>query len=107
MSTIKSNICKSKNLENRVLENGYPSLLNLKKNTKNNELPNIKIKLKKFYSPQEINFMRMSRKMRYMIDGNKYTKIKEEKFKINRNDYYKKNIKNRMSFFYGYSPDEK
>ena len=107
LSTIKSNIRKSKNLENRILENGRPPLLNLKKNTKNNELPNIKIKLKKFYSPQEVNFMRMSRKMRYMVDGNKYTKIKEEKFKINRNDYYKKNIKNRMSFFYGYSPDEK
>ena len=105
LSSIKNSIHKSQNMENRLKGKENPPLLNLKKNKNINEIPNIKIKLKKFYSPQEINFMRMSKKMRYVMDGNKYNKIKGEKFKINRNDYYEKNIKNRINFFYGFSPD--
>ena len=96
----------NKNNKNRVKEGGKQPILNLKINKKDN-LPKIKIKLKKFYSPQEVNFMRMSQKRRFVIDGNKNIKIKAEKFQTNRNDYYKKNIINRMNFFYGYSPEEK
>ena len=94
-------------MKNRVKDNGKQPLLNLKTNNKNNDLPKIKIKLKKFYSPQEVNFMRISKKRRYVMDGNNYIKIKEAKFKNIRNDYYKKNMINRMNFFYGYSPEEK
>ena len=104
-STLKNSSQRSQNIEKKIKENDKSPLFNLKKNNKTNEVPNIKIKLKKFYSPQEINFMRMSKKMRYVMDGNKYNKIKGEKFKINRNDYFEKNIKNRINFFYGYSPD--
>ena len=96
----------NKNNKNRVKEGGKQPILNLKINKKDN-LPKIKIKLKKFYSPQEVNFMRMSQKRRFVIDGNKNIKIKAKKFQTNRNDYYKKNIINRMNFFYGYSPEEK
>ena len=103
LSSIQKNIKK----ERRIPEKKGPPLLNLKKNNNTNDLPNVHITLKKFYSPQEINFMRMSRKMRYVMDGNLYNKIKGEKFKINRNDYYKKNIINRMNFFYGFSPEDK
>ena len=107
VTTIKSSIQQNKRKESRIKDKNAPPPLNLKKNNNINDLPNIHIKLKKFYSPQEINFMRMSRKMRFVMDGNKYNKIKGEKFKINRNVYYKKNIINRMNFFYGYSPEEK
>ena len=94
----KNNKKKEKENENQILLNS---------NTKNNfkGLPKIKIKLKKFYSPQEVNFIRMNRKRRFVMDGNKYNRIKGEKFKSNRNDYYKKNLINRMNYFYGYSPD--
>ena len=97
---------KNKKNKNRVKESEKPPMLSLK-NNKKNDLPKIKIKLKKFYSPQEINFMRMSLKRRYVIDGDKNKNIKAEKFQINRNDYYKKNLINRMNFFYGFSPEEK
>ena len=103
LSTFKNKNNKNKN---RVKESEKQPMLNLKK-YKKNDLPKIKIKLKKFYSPQEINFMRMSLKRRYVIDGNKNKNIKAEKFQINRNDYYKKNLINRMNFFYGFSPEEK
>ena len=74
----------------------------MKQNKKNDSnLPKIKLNIKKFYSPQEVNLMRISRKMRYVMDGIKYTKIKGDKFKINRKDYYNKNLRNRMNFFYG------
>ena len=100
LSTFKN---KKNKYKNRVKESEKQPMLNLK-NIKKNDLPKIKIKLKKFYSPQEINFMRMSIKRRYVIDGNKNKDIKAEKFQINRNDYYKKNLINRMNFFYGFSP---
>lgn len=81
---------------------GKKDLLSLKPNKNNNSnLPKIKLNIKKFYSPQEVNLMRISRKMRYVMDGIKYTKIKGDKFKTNRKDYYNKNLRNRMNFFYG------
>jgi hypothetical protein len=107
LTTFRSNTQRGNRIENRVSEINKPPLLNLKKNSRNSDFLNIKIKLKKFYSPVEINFMRMSKKRRYVADGNKYSKIKQENFKIKRNDYYKKNLKNRMNYFYGNSPEIK
>ena len=106
-SIIKHSHLSIKSINKKISEKSKPHVVNLKKNIKKNGPPNIQLKLKKFFSPQEVNFMRMSKKMRNLVDANNYNKIKEEKFQINRNDYYKKNIKNRMNFFYGNTFDEK
>ena len=102
LSTIKNNNNNNNKIKNSQNINGQKDLLNLKKNKNNDSnFPKIKLNIKKFYSPQEVNLMRISRKMRYIMDGIKYTKIKGDKFKINRKDYYNKNLRNRMNFFYG------
>ena len=67
----------------------------------------LKMKKKKMISPQEINLMRINRKMRFASDGNKSKRIKEEKFNFQRNNYFKKNIFNRIQFFYGKTESEK
>ena len=101
ISTINND---NKNNKKNEKENYKKVFSNSKTKNKIKGLPKIKIKLKKFYSPQEVNFIRMNRKRRFVIDGIKYNKIKGEKFKTNRNDYYKKNLINRMNYFYGYFP---
>ena len=108
LSKIKPNKDKTRNYQNKMIQKSTEPLSKLKKNkiTYSN-LPNITFKLKKYYTPQEINFMRMNRKKRFVMDGNKYYKIRIEKFETNRKDYYNKNLKNRMNFFYGYNSDEK
>ena len=88
-----------------IKEGFHPPILNLKKSYKSIDSSSNNIRLKKYYSPHEINFMRMSRKMRYIMDGNKYNKIKGDNFKINRAHYYKKNLVSRMNYFYGNAPN--
>ena len=64
----------------------------------------LKMRMKKLISPEEICLMRINRKNRklnYFMDRNKYNQIKEEKFKTNWKYYFKKNIMNRINFFYG------
>ena len=70
------------------------------KNLKKNEAL-LKMKMKNLISPQEIHLMRVNRRLRYIMDGNKYNKIKEEKFKSSRKYYFEKNIVNRINYFYG------
>ena len=102
LSTIKNNNNNNNRINNSQNTNGQKDLLSMKQNKNNDSnLPKIKLNIKKFYSPQEVNLMRISRKMRYVMDGIKYTKIRGDKFKSNRKDYYNKNLKNRMNFFYG------
>ena len=102
LSTIKNNNNNNNRIKTSQNINGQKDLLNLKLNKNNDSnLPKIKLNIKKFYSPQEVNLMRISRKMRYVMDGIKYTKIKGDKFKTNRKDYYNKNLRSRMNFFYG------
>ena len=102
LSTIKNNNNNNNRVKNPQNINGQKDLLSLKQNKNNDSnLPKIKLNIKKFYSPQEVNLMRISRKMRYVMDGIKYTKIKGDKFKTNRKDYYNKNLRSRMNFFYG------
>ena len=72
---------------------------------KNEEL--LKMKMKKLISPDEIHMMRINKRMRYIMDGNKYNKIKEEKFQSNRKDYFKKYIVRRINQFYGKTENEK
>jgi iron complex outermembrane receptor protein len=106
LSNIKTNEIKINNNTDYInKEIKKQNILNLKKVNKSIDSPSFKIRLKKFYSPHQINFMRMNQKMRQVMDINKYNIIKEEKFKNNRNDYYKKNIVNRMNHFYGATPD--
>ena len=96
---------KVNNTEVIIKEGFHPPILNLKKLYKSIDSSSNNIRLKKYYSPHEINFMRMSRKMRYIMDGNKYNKIKGDNFKINRAHYYKKNLVSRMNYFYGNAPN--
>ena len=93
----KKNISNNKN-EQKPLK----SVINLKKNE---EL--LKMKMKKLISPDEIHMMRINKRMRYIMDGNKYNKIKEEKFQSNRKDYFKKYIVRRINQFYGKTENEK
>ena len=72
------------------------SVQNLKKNE-----ALLKMKLKKLITPDEIQMMRMNRRLNYFMDRNKYNKMKGEKFETHRKHYYKKTIMNRMNFFYG------
>ena len=46
-------------------------------------------------------------KIQRPVDGNKSKRIKEEKFNFQRNNYFKKNIFNRIQFFYGKTESEK
>ena len=99
------NIHKENNNEGMIKEGYQSTLLNLKMVNKSIDSGSKSLKIKKYYSPHQINFMRMSRKMRYVMDGNNYSKIKGENFKKNREHYYKKNIVNRMNYFYGNAPN--
>ena len=100
-----TNIHKENNNEGMIKEGYQSALFNLKKINKSIDSSSKSLKIKKYYSPHQINFMRMNRKMRYVMDGNNYNKIKGENFKINREHYYKKNIVNRMNYFYGNAPN--
>ena len=51
--------------------------------------------------------MRMNRNSRYVDDINNFNKFKEEKFKLIRKDYFKKNITNRINYFYRKTEAEK
>ena len=106
LSNIKTNENKINNTEYVNKNINKQTKLNLKKVNKSIDSANFKMRLKKFYSPHQINFMRMNQKMRQVMDINKYNIIKEEKFKNNRIDYYKKNIVNRINHFYGGTPEK-
>ena len=99
----KLNQNKNNNSSSMKKENSYSKneqkTINSVQNLKKNEAL-LKMKLKKFITPDEIQMMR-NRKLNYYIDRNKYNKVKEEKFETNRNHYYKKTIMKRINFFYG------
>ena len=105
VSTIKNGVNRCNNTEDLINDKGRIPFLNLKQINKSINSINNKMKLKNIYSPHEINFMRMRRKIMCLMDGNKYNKIKEDKFKMNRDDYYKKNVINRMRYFYRNTSD--
>ena len=87
---------KNDNSHSKIEQKSMKSVKNLKKN----EIF-LKMRMKKLISPDEINLMRINRRLNYFMDRNKYNQIKEEKFKSNRKHYFKKNIMDRMCFFYG------
>ena len=91
-----SSIKKENNSYSKNEQKTVNSIQNLKKNE-----TLLKMKLKKLISPEEIQKMRINRRMNYLMDRNKYNKIKEEKFETYRNHYYKNTIMNRINFFYG------
>ena len=91
-----SSIKKENNSYSKNEQKTVNSIQNLKKNENL-----LKMKLKKLISPEEIQKMRINRRMNYLMDRNKYNKIKEEKFETYRNHYYKNTIMNRINFFYG------
>ena len=98
---------KSVSPKKNKLNNQIESKMNLSiKNYKKNEAL-LKIKMKKLITPEEIHFMRMNQRLRYAMDINKYNKYKEEKFKTKWKEYFKKNISNRINFFYGKGENEK
>ena len=82
--------------QSKIEQKAIQSMKNLKRNE-----ALLKLKMKKLVSPEEINLMKINRRINHVMDGNKYNRIKEEKFKYNRKHYYKKTIVNRMNFFYG------
>ena len=86
----------------RIESKTNQTMKNLKKNE---EL--LKIKMKKLISPEEIRFMRINKRLRFSMDINKYNAFKEEKFKSKWKNYFKKNISNRINFFYGKTETEK
>ena len=104
MKNNKSYSPKKNNIErnNKTVPKSIQSLKSFKKN----EVLQ-KLKIRKIISPEEIQFMRMNRKMRFVMDGNKYNKVKEEKFKSTWKNYFKRNIVNRINFFYGKAETEK
>ena len=89
MKNNKSYSLKKNNIE-RNSKTVPKSIQSLKSFKKNEVLQ--KLKIRKIISPEEIQFMRMNRKMRFVMDGNKYNKIKEEKFKSTWKNYFKRNI---------------
>ena len=95
----KDNSFSSKKNDNSHSKIEQKSIKSIKSMKKNEIL--LKMRMKKFISPDEINLMRINRRLNYFMDRNKYNQIKEEKFKSNRKNYFKKNIMDRMCFFYG------
>ena len=92
-----------KNISNKIMEpKNNQSVTNIKKHE---EL--LKMKIRNLISPDQIRFMRMNRNSRYVDDINNFNKFKEEKFKLIRKDYFKKNITNRINYFYGKTESEK
>ena len=92
-----------KNISNKIMEpKNNQSVTNIKKHE---EL--LKMKIRNLISPDQIRFMRMNRNSRYVDDINNFNKFKEEKFKLIRKDYFKKNITNRINYFYGKTEAEK
>jgi len=121
----QNNLCflstksKSKHKKNKNNKSYSPKKINIENNNKFEPKPIqtlksfkknealLKMKMKNIVSPEEIQFMRMNRKMRFVMDGNKYTKVKEEKFKSTFKHYFKRNIVNRINYFYGKVEAEK
>ena len=92
-----------KNISNKIIEpKNNQSVTNIKKHE---EL--LKMKIRNLISPDQIRFMRMNRNSRYVDDINNFNKFKEEKFKLIRKDYFKKNITNRINYFYRKTEAEK
>ena len=67
------------------------------------KVSNFSSRLRKFYSPQEINLIRFRDKIYGNMDADKYNKNKMEKYNSDRNKYYKRNISKRIKTFYGKS----
>ena len=64
-------------------------------------VPKINLRIKKMFSPQEINFMRQMNRKNKALNILKYYEKKCEKYRLDRNIYYNNNLKNRMKLFYG------
>ena len=65
-----------------------------------NRVPKINLKIKKFFSPEQIKLIREINKKRNDLNILKYHESKFEKYRIDRNFYYNNNLKNRMKLFY-------
>ena len=64
-------------------------------------VPKINLRIKKMFSPQEINFMRQMNRKNKALNILKYYEKKCEKYRLERKIYYNNNLKNRMKLFYG------
>ena len=64
-------------------------------------VPKINLRIKKMFSPQEVNFMRQLNRKNKVLNILKYYEKKCEKYRLDRNIYYNNNLKNRMKLFYG------
>ena len=87
----------NQNKETSKKEHKIKNNFNINNNPEN--VPNIKLKIKKFISPEEVSFMNEMNKMRNMLEITKYLEIKKGKYNLDRNNYYKKNVVNRMKIF--------
>ena len=94
----------SKRNSNRTIDNNnltkFSKINQYFSRNEGNKAPKINLKIKRFFSPEQIKLIREINKKRNDLNILKYHESKFEKYRIDRNFYYNNNLKNRMKLFY-------
>ena len=96
----RNNLSEAEEYTDNTINNNIINIYNISPSKKKDLIPKINLKIKKMFSPEEINFIRYINKKRNALNIIKYLENKCEKYRLDRNIYYNNNLKNIIKLFY-------